>query len=106
MAFTASSRSRNSGDPKYHFKIAITSNGIWFICHILVWKQIWDSLRSGNWLMLALTGIVYVICTSAGSSYAMTIMLKRETGDKMVGANQKNQTHKAWQKPMDLKITE
>ena len=54
--------------------------------------------------MLALTGIVYVICTSAGSSYAMTIMLKRETGDKMVGANQKNQTHKAWQKPMDLQM--
>ena len=103
MAFTASSRSRNSGNPKYHFKIAVTSNGIWFICHILVWKQIWDSINTGNYWMLLITGIVYVVCTSAGSSYMMKIMLKKECGNKRVGAT--NQTHKAWQKPMtDLQM--
>ena len=100
MAFTASSRSRNSGDPKYHFKIAVTSNGIWFLCHILVWKQIWESVSTGNWWMLAITGLVYVVCTSAGSSYMMKIMLKKESGNKRVGAAIRNQSHKARQKPM------
>ena len=30
MAFSWSSRSRNSGDPKWHRKAARFSNGIWF----------------------------------------------------------------------------
>lgn len=94
MAFTASSRSRNSGNPFYHLKIAIASNGIWFICHLLVWSQIWnavaafrltgDYVSAGLWL--ALVAIVYVISTSAGSSYMMVLMLKRENGNKRVGA--------------------
>jgi len=54
--------------------------------------------------MLLVTGIVYVVCTSAGSSYMMGIMLKKESGDKRVGAQPKNKTHKAWQKPMDLQM--
>lgn len=94
MAFTASSRSRNSGNPLYHLKIAIASNGIWFTCHLLVWSQIWkavsafrltgDWISSGLWLLLV--AIVYIVSTSTGSSYMMKIMLKREKGDRQVGA--------------------
>lgn len=85
MAFTASSRSRNSGNPGYHFKIAIVSNGIWFVCHLLVWAQIWgavkafrdtgDFLISGIWLLIV--AIVYVTSTSLGSAYMMCLMLKK-----------------------------
>lgn len=88
MAFTASSRSRNSGDPMYHFWIAGTSNGIWFICHILVWKQIWDAVSSGNHYWLVVVGSVYIVCTSAGSSLMMWLMLRKESGKRRVGAKQ------------------
>lgn len=86
MAFTAVSRSRNSGDPGYHFRCAIISNGVWFTCHILVWNQIWTSVRTGDWLWLAATGIVYVLATALGSVRMMRILLKRETGARRVGA--------------------
>lgn len=94
MAFTASSRSRNSGNPVYHFRIAVISNGVWFACHILVWSQIWGAVRvfqSGDnqiaaGLWLAVVGTVYITATSLGSSYMMSIMLRKEQGDKRVGA--------------------
>ena len=87
MAFTASSRSRNSGNPTYHFKIAVASNAIWFACHILVWKQIWDAIQNDNLIWLVVVGFIYVVSTSAGSSAMMSYMLKREDGDKKVGAD-------------------
>ena len=86
MAFTFSSRSRNSGDPAYHRKAALLSNGVWFFCHILVWNQIWKSLNTGNYWLLIATGVVYVIATTEGSVKMMKIMLKKETGKRRVGA--------------------
>ena len=86
MAFTASSRSRNSGDPSWHFKAAIFSNGIWFITTILITKQLWTTLVTGNWPLIVATGVVYVIATTWGSVTMMKILLKRESGKQKVGA--------------------
>ena len=89
MAFTFSSRSRNSGDPKYHRKAALCSNGVWYVCHILVWSQIWAAMTTGNFFLLILTGIVYVFSTTEGSVKMMKIMLKKEKGARKVGADAK-----------------
>lgn len=87
MAFTFSSRSRNSGDPAYHRKAAVCSNGVWFLCHILVWRQIWEALSTGSYWLLVLTGVVYVLSTTEGSVQMMKIMLKKEEGKRRVGAH-------------------
>jgi len=87
MAFTWTSRSRNSGDPSYHRYAAYASNGIWFICHFLVLIQVWKSLTNSDWLTLILTGIVYVLATAEGSVCMMKILLKKEEGKRRVGAN-------------------
>ena len=86
MAFTFSSRSRNSGDPIYHLKAAMISNGVWFLCHILIWSQIWKSMTTGCWPDLVILGAVYTASTTLGSVYQMKRMIKREKGEKRVGA--------------------
>lgn len=92
MAFTFSSRSRNSGDPAHHAKAALLSNGIWFACHILIWSQIWNTLTANDgWnaqtiIKLSIVGIVYVVSTTMGSVYQMKRMLKSEEGKRRVGA--------------------
>ena len=86
MAFTASSRSRNSGDPIYHFKVALWSNGIWFICFTFIMKNIWEALLVGDIATIAIVGLVYVLATSAGSSFMMKVLLKKEKGKRQVGA--------------------
>jgi hypothetical protein len=86
MAFTWSSRSRNSGDPAYHRRAALASNSIWFVTHVFVWGQIWASLNSRDWRLLAATGAVYVACTTEGSVRMMRILLAREKGKRRVGA--------------------
>jgi len=85
IAFTWSSRSRNSGDPSWHRLAAYFSNGIWFLTNILIMKQIWQSLETGSYLILFITGIVYCIATSEGSTLMMKWMLKKETGKRKVG---------------------
>jgi hypothetical protein len=86
MAFTYSSRSRNSGDPRHHMKAALLSNGVWFFCHILVWSRIWKALTEGNVWILISTGVVYVIFTTWGSVVMMKRMLKSEKGKRRVGS--------------------
>lgn len=85
--FTAASRSRNSGDWNYHMKIAFASNGVWFITHFFILKQVWEVLQNDDWTRLFLVGIVYVISTSLGSRFMMKRMLQSETGARRVGAN-------------------
>lgn len=88
MAFTWSSRSRNSGDPKYHFFVALLSNGVWFVCNfVLILPEVLKVIENGNYWMLALVGFLYVLATSAGSSVMMKILLKKETGKRKVGAS-------------------
>ena len=86
MAFTAVSRSRNSGDTKYHFKVALASNGVWFATQVFILKHVWDVLESGDWWKLIIVGFVYTISTAAGSTYMMAKLLKSETGKRRVGA--------------------
>ena len=86
MAFTWVSRSRNSGDPSYHRYAAICSNGIWFVTNILIWRQVWAAIESGDWIMLGAAGIIYVIATTEGSVFMMKRLLKSESGKRRVGA--------------------
>lgn len=86
MAFTWVSRSRNSGDPNYHRYAAYCSNGIWFITNVLIWKQVWNAIESGNYWYLVVAGIAYCIATSEGSVFMMKKLLKSEKGKRKVGS--------------------
>lgn len=86
MAFTWTSRSRNSGDPDYHRYASWCSNGIWFLCQILIIKSVWEPIMRGEWWYVALSGAIYIIATSEGSVLMMRILLKKETGKQQVGA--------------------
>ena len=86
MFFTASSRSRNSGNPLYHLKIALGSNGVWFLNRIFSLSLILDSLMKQEWTNVFIVAIVYSIFTSAGSATMMWYMIKHEKGNKRVGA--------------------
>ncbi|TJW14383.1 MAG: hypothetical protein E5W82_10430 [Mesorhizobium sp.] len=85
-AFTAVSRSRNSGDVRHHFKWAIASNGVWFIAQLFIWSTVWRAVETGNWWQIAVGGVVYVTSTTFGSVWMMARMLKTETGRQKVGA--------------------
>lgn len=94
MAFTAVSRSRNSGDPNYHRYCAWGSNGIWFACQMFIWSQIMPIIMTPikTWSFLAIiklimTIIVYTLTTAEGSVYMMKILLKKEKGKRKVGGN-------------------
>ena len=89
MMFTLSSRSRNSADPGYHRKCAWGSNGVWFICQVLIVKNIWVAINAGNWWYLLAAGLVYSLCTAEGSVFMMKKLLKLETGARIVGAKYK-----------------
>jgi len=86
MAFTAVSRSRNSGDPRYHRWCAYASNTVWFITHFLVLRHVWEVFDSGEWWKLIVVGVVYGISTAEGSVLMMKRLLKSETGKRQVGA--------------------
>jgi hypothetical protein len=86
MAFTWVSRSRNSGDPNHHRIAAWCSNGIWFVANVLVWRQVWHALDTGEWLYLVITGAVYIVATTEGSVLMMRILLRTEKGKRRVGA--------------------
>ncbi|AMX93705.1 MULTISPECIES: hypothetical protein [Mesorhizobium] len=85
-AFTAVSRSRNSGDVRHHFKWAIASNGVWFVAQLFIWSTVWHAVETGNWWQIAVGGTVYVASTTFGSVWMMARMLKTETGKQKVGA--------------------
>jgi hypothetical protein len=87
MAFTWSSRSRNSGDPNYHRYASWCSNGVGFIMTVTIWGTIWKSLTTGDWPALIATGVVYTLFTSEGSVAMMKLLLKREKGKQKVGAS-------------------
>ena len=89
MFFTMSGRSRVSGDPDHHRRCAWGSNGVWFICNILIIKTIWSAINTGQWWFIAAAGIIYVIATTEGSVFMMKRMLKTETGARRPGAKSK-----------------
>lgn len=85
MAFTWSSRSRNSGDPSYHRYAAWASNGVWLVTNVQIFKQVWDVMDSGQWWRIILVALVYVIFTTEGSVQMMKVLIGRETGKRRVG---------------------
>ena len=100
MAFTFTSRSRNSGDPSYHRKAAWGSNGIWLLNQVFLVKIVWEPVMSGDWLQVFIAGIIYIIFTTEGSVYMMKLMLGktkdswisrlfREKGARKVGSDAK-----------------
>lgn len=85
-AFTAVSRSRNSGDVRHHAKWSVASNGVWFIAQLFIWSSIWSAVESGAWWQIGVAGLVYVAATTVGSVWMMARMLRTETGKQKVGA--------------------
>jgi hypothetical protein len=83
MAFTASSRSRNSGNPPYHYQVATISNSIWFVTSFFL---ILDSVQHASFFIKVVTMIVYTLSTSYGSMLQMEVMLNKEDGKNKVGA--------------------
>lgn len=75
MAFTWTSRSRNSGDPSYHRFAAWSSNGVWFLAQMTVVKIMWEPLMAGEWWKVFIGGIFYVISTTEGSVFMMKLLL-------------------------------
>lgn len=100
MAFTFTSRSRNSGDPQYHRYAAWGSNGIWLLNQIFLVKIIWEPVMKGdNWTHVILASVIYIFFTTEGSVYMMKLMLGhidnrlgrffREKGARKVGSEKK-----------------
>lgn len=89
MAFTASSRSRNSGDPSYHRWCAYMSNGVYYITNALLTVYI---IKYGALWQLAVQGVAYTLATAEGSVLMMKKMLAKEKGKRQVGAGQSNAT--------------
>lgn len=86
MAFTAVSRSRNSGDVWHHAKYSVASNGVWFVMQIFLMGTIWKSVETGAFWQILVAGVVYVMGTTAGSCFMMAHMLRTEKGKRRVGA--------------------
>lgn len=82
MAFTASSRSRNSGDPSYHRWCAYMSNGVYYITNALLTVYI---IKYGALWQLAVQGIAYTFSTAEGSVLMMKKMIEKEKGKRAVG---------------------
>ncbi|MGK0446545.1 MAG: putative flippase GtrA [Polaribacter sp.] len=101
MAFTFTSRSRNSGDPDYHRKAAWGSNGIWLLNQIFLVKIIWKPIMEGNnYGHVAIASIIYILFTTEGSVFMMKLMLGKinvpylskwflEKGSRKVGSEVK-----------------
>lgn len=85
-AFTAVSRSRNSADVAYHARCSVASNGIWFVCQILIVSTLWKGIETGAWWQIGIAALVYVAATTIGSAWMMAHMLRTESGKRMVGA--------------------
>ena len=86
MMFTLVSRSRNSADPNYHRYCAWGSNGVWFICQVMIVKNVWSAIHNGQWWYAAAAGLIYSLATTEGSVLMMKRLLKTEKGKRRVGA--------------------
>lgn len=89
MFFTLVSRSRNSKDTDYHRYCAWGSNGVWFMCQIMIVKNIWSAINAGQWWYAGLAGLVYAYFTTEGSVLMMKKLIRSESGKRRVGANDK-----------------
>lgn len=81
-AFTWSSRSRNSGDPEYHRKAALASNGVYYLTNALLTLYL---IKFHAWYLILVQGVIYTISTAEGSVAMMKRLLKKEAGKRKVG---------------------
>lgn len=89
MFFTLVSRSRNSQDPDYHRFCAWGSNGVWFVCQVMIVKNIWGAIHAGQWWYAIAAGVVYALATTEGSVLMMKRLIASEKGKRRVGASDK-----------------
>jgi hypothetical protein len=89
MFFTLVSRSRNSQDTDYHRYCAWGSNGVWFVCQVMIVKNIWSAIMAGQWWYAIMAGIVYSLATTEGSVLMMKRLIATEKGKRRVGASDK-----------------
>lgn len=89
MFFTLVSRSRNSQDPDYHRFCAWGSNGVWFVCQVMIVKNIWGAIHAGQWWYAIAAGVVYSLATTEGSVLMMKRLIASEKGKRRVGASDK-----------------
>lgn len=89
MFFTLVSRSRNSQDTDYHRYCAWGSNGVWFVCQVMIVKNIWGAIMAGQWWYAIAAGIVYSLATTEGSVLMMKRLIATEKGKRRVGASDK-----------------
>jgi len=89
MFFTLVSRSRNSQDTDYHRFCAWGSNGVWFVCQVMIVKNIWGAIHAGQWWYAIAAGIVYSLATTEGSVLMMKKLIRDEKGKRRVGASEK-----------------
>lgn len=76
MAFTWTSRSRNSGDPDYHRYAAWGSNGVWFLAQLFIFSWLWKPWMENGELWKALVGgLIYIAATTEGSVFMMKVLL-------------------------------
>ncbi len=86
VTFSLAGRSRVSADPKYHRKCAWLSNGTWFVCYVLIMKNIWEPIMQGDFIHVAIALFIYTVATAEGSVLGMKYLLKTEKGKRRVGA--------------------
>lgn len=89
MFFTLVSRSRNSQDPNYHRYCAWGSNGVWFVCQVMIVKNIWSAIHAGQWWYAIAAGVVYSLATTEGSVLMMKKLIATEKGKRRVGSSEK-----------------
>lgn len=98
-SFTWVSRTRNSADIKMHAIASVCSNSLWFGITVFIWGKLWVALTTGDWWMIATTGLVYVLGTTLGAVIMMYILLRTEKGKGRVGARY---AHGTFTDPKDL----
>jgi len=86
MAFTWSSRSRNSNDANYHRYAAWCSNGIYYLTNSLITLYI---IKHSEWYAMLIQGAIYTVFASEGSVLMMKKLMQREKDKRAVGANDK-----------------
>jgi hypothetical protein len=90
VAFTFTSRARNSASLNRHLQASIFSNGIWILSNMLMLGPMFEYLTGKHGLVSqALTGVLYTVSTVSGSLAAHYLSKKTEQGKNAVGASER-----------------
>lgn len=88
VAFTFTSRARNSASLGRHLQASVFSNGIWIFSNMLMLGPMFAYLTGKHGLLpQVLTGTLYTVSTVSGSLVAHYLSKKTECGKNAVGAS-------------------